>query len=570
MKGTSLECLIRKHTYANAYIHEGKAETSAVISKVMAEEPTIRLKIKELLPTINSIIHEVNNMSKETQYRHIEEEFPELLEKHEKIIEERKLPPLPNAKEGFVVTRFPPEPNGYLHLGHAKAIVIDSTYAKMYKGKMLLRFDDTNPLKEQLEYYDAIRESINWLGIKPDFEKNSSDDMEIYYKYAQQIINSGNAYVCTCQHDIIKQNRLQGKACSCRSLSIQDHHLRWIKMFNEYKMSDAILRLKGDIANVNSAMRDPTFFRIIDTTHPLKGDKYRVWPTYDFSAPIEDSLDGITHALRTKEYELRDELYFHILKLLNLRKPELIEFSRLEIKDTTISKRKLHPLIQEGLVKGWDDPRLPTLSGLKRRGFLPESIIEFVLSLGVTKTESEPDWSLIESINKKKLDTTVKRFFFVPEPVKLEVLEAPTIKTTLKHHPSKDFGERVIETKGMFYISLEDVKQLKNEEMIRLLGLYNVKIESSNDSKVIGRYAGNEIKKDVSKVQWVTEKNEKFSVWIMGSLLENGIFNKNSLKIVKGFAEHACRNLIPGEMIQFIRFGFCRIDSPNVAILTHN
>lgn len=570
MKGTNLEFLIRKHTFANAYIHKGKADTGAVISKVMAEQPTIRLKIKELLPTINFIIKDINNMSQEAQYRHMMEEFPELLEKTEKKIEERKLPPLPNAKEGFVMTRFPPEPNGYLHLGHAKAIVIDSTYARMYKGKMLLRFDDTNPLKEQLEYYDAIRESLNWLGITYDLEKNSSDDMEFYYKYAEQIINSGNAYVCTCQHNIIKENRFQGKPCSCRNLSIQDHHMKWMKMFNEYKMSEAILRLKGNMANLNTAMRDPTLFRIIDAIHPLKGDKYRVWPTYDFSAPIEDSLDGVTHALRTKEYELRDELYFHILKLLDLRQPELIGFSRLEIKDTAISKRKLHPLIQEGLVKGWDDPRLPTLIALKRRGFLPETIIEFVLSLGFNKSESEPDWSLIESVNKKKLDTTVKRFFFVPEPIKLEVLEAPNVKTTLKHHPSKDLGDRVIETNGIFYIPLEDVKQLKNGEMIRLLGLYNVKIESSNHLKLVGRYAGNEIKKDVPKVQWVTENNEEFSVWIIGPLLEDGKFNKNSIKIVKGFAEHACRNLKPGDMIQFIRFGFCRIDSPNVAILTHN
>lgn len=570
MSDVSLESLIRKHTYANAFIHKGKADTSAVISKVMAEQPEIRSKIKELLPTINSIIKNINDMSQKEQYNHILEEFPELLEKTKKRIEERKLPPLHNAKEGFVLTRFPPEPNGYLHIGHAKAIAIDNAYAKMYKGKMLLRFDDTNPLKEQLEYYDAIRESLNWLGIKPDLEKNSSDDLEIFYRYAEQIINSGDAYVCTCQRDIIKQNRLKGINCPCRSLSNIDHQQRWMKMFDEYKMNEAILRLKGDMSSLNTAMRDPTFFRIIDATHPLRGDKYRVWPTYDFSAPIEDSLDGVTHAFRTKEYELRNEQYFFILKLLDLRQPELIEFSRLEIKGTAISKRKLYPLIQEKLVKGWDDPRLPTLIALKRRGFLPEAIIEFVLNLGVGKSESEPDWSLIESVNKKKLDPIVKRFFFVPEPVRLEVQEAPKIKTKLKHHPSNDLGDREIETNGIFYIPKEDVKQLKNGEIIRLLGLYNVKIESSMASKLIGRYSGNEIKKDVPKLQWVTEKKENFSVWMTSPLLVDGKFNKKSLKIVKGFAEQACKNLKTDDMIQFTRFGFCRIDSPNVAIFTHN
>jgi glutamyl-tRNA synthetase len=565
----STKILIRKHTYANAYLHRGKADLSVVISKMVAEQPEFRSQIKKMIPSVKAVIQEINNMTLIEQRKHIEIEFPELLEKPEKIVEERKLPPLSNVSGEMVVTRFPPEPNGYLHIGHAKAAVIDKTYAQMYKGKMILRFDDTNPSKERLEYYDAIREGLNWLGIKADREKNSSDDMELFYKYAEQIINLHRAYVCTCQTRSIKQNRAQGKGCTCRSLSVEKNLRRWRKMFEGYKMNEAILRLKGDIASQNTALRDPTLFRIIDSIHPLKGDQYRVWPTYDFAAPIEDSLDGVTHALRTKEYELRDEGYFLILKLLDLRSPELIEFSRLEIKGTTISKRALNHLVTEGLVKGWDDPRLPTLSALRRRGFLPESIQEFVLSLGVGKSESEPDWSLIESVNRKKLDPIVKRFFFVPNPIKLEVLDAPNAIAKLKYHPEKDFGERSIKTKGVFYISKEDAEQFKEKDMLRLLGLYNVKIESSSHSRLVGRYGDKELKDGVPKVQWVSENNVEFSVWVLGHTIIDGEFNKESLQVIQGFAEQTCKKLQIDDKIQFVRFGFCRIDSPSIAILTH-
>ncbi len=569
MKTSSTETLIRKHAFANAYRHEGKADLGAVISKIAAEQPELRPKIKELIPKVRAIVQEVNSMPQNEQLKHIEQEFPELLTAPEKKIEERRLPPLLNAVEGKVVTRFPPEPNGYPHIGHAKAAVIDETYARMYKGRLILRFDDTNPVKEKLEYYDAIKAGLKWLGIKHDLEKNSSDDMEIFYKYAEKIISAERAYVCTCKPDIIKQNRSETRECSCRTLSVEENLGKWRKMSKEYNMNEAILRLKGDMKSLNTALRDPILFRIIEAEHPLQGDRYRVWPTYDFAAPIEDSLDGVTHALRTKEYELRDELYVLILRTLNLRQPELIEFSRLELKGTTVSKRRLQPLVQDGLVEGWDDPRLPTLTALKRRGFTPEAIREFVLSLGVSKSESEPDWSLLESINRKLLDPDARRFFFVPDPVRLEVRDAPRVKARLKYHPDRDLGEREVDTRGVFHIPREDAEKLEGGDTIRLLGLYNVKIESSSPSELIGRYDGEELQGSMPKIQWVAENYMEFSVWVLSLLIVDGVFNKDSLKIVRGFAEEACRNLKPDDMIQFMRFGFCRVDSPGVAILTH-
>jgi glutamyl-tRNA synthetase len=340
-------------------------------------------------------------------------------------------------------------------------------------------------------------------------------------------------------------------------------------MFSEYNKNEAIVRLKGDMKSLNTTMRDPTLFRIIDDPHPLVGNTYRVWPTYDFVAPIEDSLDGVTHAFRTKEYELRHEVYFHILGILGLRKPELMVFSRLEIRGSAISKRILKPLVSEGLVDGWNDPRLPTLDALRRRGFLPKAIREFVLSLGISTSESEADWSILESINRKMLDPITPRYFFVPNPIMLEIQESPHVKVKLKNHPDKELGERDVITEGLFYVPRQDIESLNKDNIIRLLGLYNVKILSLSPTKIVGQYYGKDLKEDVKKVQWVSDGYIEFSVMITDQLLLNNEFNKNSLKIIKGYAERACSKLKPNDMIQFMRFGFCRIDSSGVGIRTH-
>ena len=565
----SLDYLIRKHSLINAFRHEGKADVNAVVSKIIGDEPGLRSQLKVIIPQIIRMVQVVNNMSAIEILQDIQKDHPEVLEKPLANTEERMLHPLENAEEGKVVTRFPPEPNGYPHIGHAKAAIIDYTYAKMYGGSMILRFDDTNPSKEKLEYYDAIRDGLTWLGIKPDLEKNTSDDMDILYFYAEKLVSEGYAYVCSCRSEIVKRNRYEEMECSCRSQSVSEHLSRWKNMFTTFKPNEAVLRLRGNMKSLNTVMRDPALFRIMDEKHPLKGDKYRVWPLYDFVAPIEDSKDGVTHALRTKEYELRDELYYYILKILNLRAPKLIEFARLEIKGSTVSKRRLQPLVQGGLVEGWDDPRLPTLLALRRRGFLPESIRAFVISLGVSKAESEPDFSILESINRKILDASTKRLFFVPDPVILEVRDAPKTKVSLRYHPNKDLGQREINTSNIFYIPKADSERLKENDELRLIGLYNVRIESSNSSGIISKYIDDEIKDEVLKVQWVTNDNVEFSVLVAGQLMMGDEFNKDSLKIVKGLGEIACKGLSPDDIIQFVRFGFCRIDKSGLAIFTH-
>ncbi len=570
MISDEIKSLVRKLALKNALEHVGKARADTVVAKVMGLKPELRKDARLLIDQIRIIVDDVNRLSLGEQKTELERTAPELLVQEKKEGREGVLPPLPNAEMGKVVTRFPPEPNGYPHIGHAKAVIIDEEYAKMYNGKLIFRFDDTNPLKEKLEYYDAIRQGIEWLGVKPHLTKNTSDDLELLYKYAMKMIEIGAVYVCTCVIDTIKENRKNGVACECSSIGSTHNIERWEKMFNEYKPNQAVVRYRGDMKSENTVMRDPTLFRIIEGEHPLRGSKYRVWPTYDFAAPIEDSMDGVTHAMRTKEYELRNELYYAIIDKLQIRKPLMIEFSRLEFDGMPVSKRKIRPLIDQGLVMGWDDPRMPTLVGLKRRGILPEAIREFVLTLGFTKADTKPPFDVLESINRKMIDPLSRRLFFVNDPVLLQISNAPKNLVKIKNHPDKDMGVREISVNVEFYIAGSDAAKLKKGSEIRLIDLYNVKIDDIQANRITGSFNGKEVKEGVPKIQWVSKDDAtQISVMVPKALYIDGRYNENSLEMIKGYAESYVSKLRVGDRIQFVRFGFCRIDSNGVAVLTH-
>jgi len=306
-------------------------------------------------------------------------------------------------------------------------------------------------------------------------------------------------------------------------------------------------------------MRDPTLFRIIETPHFRQGDKYVVWPSYDFEVSIIDSITGVTHAMRTKEYELRDELYFEILERLRLRKPLLIEFSRLDIKNAPISKRLLIPLIKEKKVDGWDDPRLPTLASLRRRGILPQAIKNFVLSFGISKVESKPGWDGLLYENKRLIDPTSSRYYFVREPVPLRVLNAPKKIVELRKHPTYEKGIRKIETEGNFSISKDDADSIEVGEVFRLKGLYNVRAAKKEGGAMEGEYAGEGLGKE-KKIQWVTRDSVKCTVLVPLDLFTGDKFNEKSMIVDKGECEAACSEIGIGEIIQFERYGFCRFD----------
>ncbi|MCK5636401.1 MAG: glutamate--tRNA ligase, partial [Thermoplasmatales archaeon] len=427
-------------------------------------------------------------------------------------------------------------------------------------GKFILRFDDTNPENAQLDFYDAQKEDLRWLGIEWDEEYRTSDNIEKHYKLAEQLIRQDYAYVCQCPPDDIKHGRFHGNECNCCGTECGDNQELWKQMLNS-SLDGAILRLRGDMTCDNTAMRDPTLFRIIDKPHPIHGDKYRVWPTYDFAGAVEDSLSGVTHPFRTKEYELRDECYFKLLDYLKLRKPHLMEFARLSIEGMPVSKRKIKPLIENGSVTGYDDIRLPTLRGLKKRGILPEAIKQFVLEQGISKVESSVTFGLVEAANRKIIDPMAKRYFFVKDPVKLVVDNAQDMTKKIKLHPDNEkLGSRTIKTGNTFFIQESDINDLKVGDVFRLKDLYNVKI-TEKKKDILAEYDSDKLIPGSAKIQWTTDRHIKMNVLVPHPLFVKDKYNKDSLESVNGFAEEAISNLKTGEIIQFERFGFVRIEN---------
>jgi len=553
----SLEETIRKWTLKNAHDYK-LAIPGKIIGKVIGECPDSKADMKATMKLINEEAKRVNALTSDAVAKELADFTFE-----EKKPEEKKEIELPSAVQGRVVTRFPPEPSGFPHIGHAKAAFLDYESAKRYGGKMLLRFDDTNPEKEKQEFVDALKEGLLWLGIDWAEETYTSDRLPELYDYCDELFVKYSAYVCTCSAEEVKKSREMKKACDCSAREPQESMQLFRKMREgKTEEGEAIVRWRGNMAADNSVMRDPTMFRVIKAAHYRQGEKYKCWPSYDFEAPIIDSLEGITHAMRSKEYELRNELYFAILKKLELRAPQLIEFSRLEIKGAPISKRLITPLVAEGKVEGYDDPRLPTLAGLKRRGILPEAIREFVLGFGLSKVESEPGWDKLLSLNRKLLDERAERRYFVCKPVKLTVEGAPPSEAILKNHPTKkEMGERKLAAASTFYISGNDAEALQANELFRLKELYNLTVLEKTAEGIRAKYEADE-GIAAKKIQWVpTESAIACKVKKAGDLLdEKGNYRAESMSEESGYCEPSCRELPDFAIVQFERYGYARLD----------
>ena len=583
-KSMNVEEILLKIVLENAITHNGKAAFNSVMKTFAGTYPEYRPQIKQLIPTIQKLIADVNAMEIGSQIEKLKQLDPtsKVFQEAKREKKEISLPPLEGAIEGKVVTRMPPAPNGYLHLGHAKAAFIDWEYAQTYKGRMILRFDDTNPKDVIEKFYDEQKKDLKWLGITWEQEYCTSDNIETHYKLAKKLIEQGDAYVCTCSNETIRDNRQKQIECACRSLTSEEHLKRWERMFSEFQEGEAILRFKGDMKSKNTAMRDPTLFRIIDHTHPRHGNKYRVWPTYDFAGPIEDSLSGVTHAFRTKEYELRDELYFALLERLNLRKPKLLEFARLNVRDMITSKRKIKKLIQEGYVSGFDDIRLITLRALKRRGFIPAAIKQFVLSQGISKAEGEVTFEQLEVINRKLIDESTPRRFFVSNPILLKIENSDPITATIPNHPdNQTLGKRTVTVQDAVYISQEDAQRFQVDTVFRLKDLFNVKVTEISKEHITAEFHSKKVLQNTLKIQWVPS-HENVDVTVLKAnppiLLKdpetgNETFNKNSLITIHGLGEPNLTQANVDDRFQFERFGFVRIDSIQngkiTAVYTH-
>ena len=386
-----------------------------------------------------------------------------------------------NASETFngrVHTRFPPEPNGYLHLGHAKSICLNFGVAREFGGLCNLRFDDTNPTKEDVEYVDSIREDVRWLGGDwGDREFYASNYFDRLYGYAEQLIIMGRAYVDDLSAEEIREYRgtltRPGKESPWRNRSAEENLDLFRRMkAGEFPDGARVLRAKIDMASPNIIMRDPTLYRIRHARHHRTGDTWCIYPMYDFTHCLSDSMEGITHSLCTLEFDNNRELYDWILDTLGLYHPRQIEFARLGLTHTVLSKRKLIQLVKEGHVRGWDDPRMPTLSGLRRRGVPPEAIREFCARIGVARTDSTVEYAMLEFCIRERLNAVAPRVMAVLDPIKVVIENYPEDLTEtfeMPYHPEDaSYGSRTVPFSRTLYIERDDFRMDPPKKFHRL------------------------------------------------------------------------------------------------------
>lgn len=502
---------------------------------------------------------------------------------------------LKSGKHSAIATRFPPEPNGYLHIGHAKAICINFGIKKKYNGTCNLRFDDTNPAKEDVEYVNSIKEDIKWLGFEWDHEYYASDYFGKMYECAVNLIKKGLAYVCDLTADEIKETRGNlvepGKESPYRNRSVEENFTLFEGMKNgEFADGEKVLRAKIDMASNNINMRDPVIYRIVRATHHRQGNKWIIYPMYDFAHPLEDAIEGITHSCCSLEFEDHRPLYDWITTNCGFDpRPRQIEFSRLNINRTIMSKRYLKKLVDDGVVEGWNDPRLSTISGMRERGYPAEAIRDFCGRIGVAKSNSEVDISLLEYCVRENLNQNAERVMVVTEPIKLIIENFPegdSEVVLLENNPNKpEEGTHTCNFGRELYIEKEDFSlnpppkyfRLKPDGIVRLKGSYIIKYNRVDinkngepetvycdlipDSKSGGENAGMKVK---GVIHWVNAK-EAVNVVLRqyDYLLDEGEgdfserINKNSLIINNGAkAEPYLKTAKPYGRYQFIREGY--------------
>jgi glutamyl-tRNA synthetase len=538
--------IIKKHVLLNAIEYNGKANAQAVLGKVLAEKPELKKNMAKLGKEVEKTVKEVNSWSLEKQKKELKK-FGKIKKPEKK--QREGLSELPEAKMGKVVLRFAPEPNGYLHLGHLKAAVLSYLYAKKYKGKVFLRFDDTNPEREKKEFYKAIKDDLKKFGLKFDKEVKESDYMEEFYKLAEELIKKDKFYVCTCPQEKIREMRAKKAACNCRQRKKKDNLKLWKKMLKNAKQGEMIVRMKTDPEHINPALREPSMFRIIDTPHPLKGKKYRVYPLYNFACTMMDHLLKVTHVLRDKGFENDAKIQEMLYNVFEWKTPVTIQFGRLKsVAGIPMKKRKILEMIREGKLKGFDDIRLPNPRNLLKRGFRPEAIKRLIEEIGPSKADINISITTLETYNRQIIDSLSPRYFFIGQPIeiKLDKVSKKSVKAPL--FPRKRKYRKIPVTKKIFVEKLDFV-QHKNKE-VRLMHFCNIILNKR--SKVTSIRL-----KDIPKIHWVSSKNVKIRV-----VMPNG-------KEIEGLAEPDIKKVKPDQTIQFERIGFARCDKSGLFYFAH-
>ncbi|WP_288478699.1 glutamine--tRNA ligase/YqeY domain fusion protein [Clostridium thermobutyricum] len=514
---------------------------------------------------------------------------------------------LETGKHDSIITRFPPEPNGYLHIGHAKSILLNFGLSEEFKGRTNLRFDDTNPTKEDTEYVQSIEEDVKWLGCQWNELHFASNYFDTMYEKALLLIKKGLAYVCDLTPDEIKEYRgsltAPGKESPYRNRTVEENLELFEKMKNgEFKDGEKVLRAKIDMASPNLNMRDPIIYRIAHSTHHNTGDKWCIYPMYDFAHPLEDAIEHITHSICTLEFADHRPLYDWFVRECEMEAtPRQIEFARLNMTNTVMSKRKLKQLVDEGVVDGWDDPRMPTISGLRRRGYTPEAIRNFCSAIGVAKSNSTVDSQMLDYFLREDLQPKVPTAMAVINPLKVVITNYPEGQSetlSLDIHPKDEsFGKREITFSREIYVERDDFMEVPAKKYfrlfpgneVRLRGAYFIKcnevIKDENgevielhctydpETKSGSGFTGRKVK---GTIHWVDANSSipaEFRLYeplILDDAPENEgkhfleQINPHSMEVFQGFIEpNAVPGLKPLDKLQLVRNGFFSIDTKN-------
>lgn len=511
---------------------------------------------------------------------------------------------LESGKHNEIITRFPPEPNGYLHIGHAKSILLNFGLAEEFNGKTNLRFDDTNPVKEDTEYVESIEEDVKWLGVQWEKKLFASDYFEEMYNRAVLLIKKGKAYVCDLTPEEAKEYRgtltEPGKESPYRSRSVEENLDLFERMRKgEFADGEKVLRAKIDMSSPNMNMRDPIIYRIAHASHHNTGDKWCIYPMYDFAHPLEDAIEGITHSICTLEFEAHRPLYDWVVEECEMAaKPRQIEFARLNMTNTVMSKRKLKQLVDERVVDGWDDPRMPTISGLRRRGYTPEAIRNFCREIGVAKADSTVDSQMLDFFLREDLQPKATLAMAVLKPLKLVITNYPKGQTELleveNNAKDPEQGTRMIPFSREIYIEQDDFMEVPAPKYfrlypgneVRLKGAYFVKCtdiikdEAGNvvevhctydpETKSGSGFTGRKVKATIHWVDAATAVPAEFRLFeplILDDAPENEgkhfleQINPNSLEVLEGFIENvAFKDAKPLDKFQLVRNGFFCVD----------
>lgn len=493
-----------------------------------------------------------------------------------------------------IKTRFPPEPNGYLHIGHAKSICLNFTTAAKYNGTCNLRFDDTNPVKEDTEYVDSIMEDVKWLGFEWDELRFASDYFDTMYECAVKLIKKGKAFVCDLTGDEMKEYRgtltEPGKESPYRDRSVEEN----LKLFEEmregkYADGEKVLRAKIDMASPNMNMRDPVIYRIAHAAHHRTGDKWCIYPMYDFAHPLEDAVEGVTHSICTMEFEDHRPLYDWVLRETEWEQPpRQIEFARLNVTNTLMSKRYLKKLVDEGVVESWDDPRMPTVSGLRRRGYTPEAMRSFCESIGIAKANSLVNIAQLESCVRDDLKAKVESRNVILDPIKVVITnysEDKTEECEIENNKEvPEMGSRMVPFSRELYVERDDFMEVPVKKYFRLFPGNEVRFKGAyfiTCNEVIKDDEGNIIelrctydpetagggvnatRKVKGTIHWVDAKTaEKITVRnfdylkIMDEETGEEVMNPHTMDVIEAYAEPAIKDSKPGTSYQFFRTGY--------------